>query len=226
MSVFTRGFDLTQAIRAVKRDGFYLQRMALDRDTVSILTEEMDGLELEVGDHVRKPLQPGTPREVRQRHARGYFNIDDPEVPVASRVCRDLRNEVVSLEGEYPELDNWLLSEIGYQHYMGPTHWISPHRDRRSDNLLSVTVTLQGYAWMNFYRANTDPPNYKNLTRIKSVFTGPGTVMMLRAPGLGSGEQVIHEVMPPIKGGRKIVNLRMRRKKLLQPSKEGSLVGT
>lgn len=217
MQVLKADVNLERILEEVITSGYCIRRSLATTKVVKALIKEMSRHNLEVGDHVSHPIQPGTLREVQQLHARSYKYLDDSQVPTSSQVCRRLASDFEHLWGKYPELKNWLLSEIGYQRYRDHNDWISPHRDRKSDAILSITITLEGWAWLNIYQANSDPVDYKNLTRIDSILTGPGTVMFLRAPGLGSGEQVIHEVMPPIKGHRDIVNLRMRKTTLPQP---------
>ena len=222
MDIWNQSFDIDRVLQGVEREGFYFARGALSQEWLLRLRAEMDGLDLQVGDHVRHPINPGSVREVRQLHARSYHGLDHVLVPEASALCWALADSI----GTYlvdRGIHEWLPNEIGYQYYRGSTDWISPHRDRRTDRILSVTVTIEGYAWMKMYEPSTDPVNYAKLREVHRVMTGPGTVMFLRAPGFGSGKQVIHDVMPPIKGSRRIVNLRMRAKVLPSPREEGSL---
>lgn len=174
------------------------------------LEREMDSLPLETGDHVTYPINAGTPREVRQLHARAYRMLDDASVPFASIVCRALGELFGAAPNPFPELIGWMPNEIGYQLYRDGGGWISPHRDRSTDRLLSVTFTISGSAPVRIHKPETNPPDYRRLRQIDEFITVPGTAFFLRAPGFGSGEQEIHEVLPPIGGPRKILNLRSR----------------
>ena len=116
-----------------------------------------------------------------------------------------------------PELQEWLPTEIGYQRYRNTNDWISPHRDRKSDHLFSVTFTLTGSAWIHIHQPKTDPVDYRYLEKVDSFLSEPGTIFFLRAPGFGSSEQIMHEVMPPIDAPRHILNLRMRSTLLAAP---------
>lgn len=179
------------------------------------LEQEANSLKLEFADHEVAPLNAGTAREVRQRHERAYRPLDHIDVPIGSKLCYSLAMQVA----KFPVLASWLPTEIGYQRYRNDKDWISPHRDRKSDRLLSITCTLKGSAWMKVYKSEVDPPDYKKLIQIDEFLTQPGTAMFLRAPGFGSGQQVIHEVMPPLNGERLILNLRMRSTILKDPER-------
>lgn len=205
--------DFTEIVSAVKEKGFLFLENYFSPEYCLHLKNEVAGLDLEFGDHLNHPIWPGSKREVRQLHSRAYLPIDHPDVPVATKLCYDLAQIAKSI----PELEGWLLSEIGYQLYRQDLDFISPHRDRRNDRLLSLTITISGQAWVKCYEPIDDPDDYRNLRQIDQFLTKPGAAMFLRAPGLGNGNQVIHEVMPPENGDRLILNLRMRPNILPQP---------
>lgn len=203
----------------VEAQGYLFVADFFDSKTCLELEQEAETLNLQFADHVANPLNAGTPQEVQQRHERAYRAVDHIDVPVSSKLCYSLAAQVTS-NLKFPTLVDWLPTEIGYQRYRNSTDWISPHRDRKSDRLLSITCTLKGSAWMKIYKSEVDPPDYSKLVQIDEFLTQPGTAMFLRAPGFGSGQQVIHEVMPPLTGDRLILNLRMRPTILKAPQKE------
>lgn len=215
--------DFPSILETVRAQGYLFVPNVLDGVTCQHLSAEVDRLKLEFGDHVTHPINPGTPQEVRQWHERAYYPLGDPEVPMGTGLCRGLATEITGHLEAFPELAGWIPNEIGYQRYRAPHDWISPHRDRRSDRLLSVTFTLAGSAWMRIYASDVNPPDYRRLTQIGEYLTAPGMALFLRAPGFGSGEQVIHEVMSPLSSSRLIVNLRMRPTVLVPPT-EGEAV--
>lgn len=172
---------------------------------------------MEEGDYVRKPLNAGTSREVKQLHERAYFPIGHPDIPIATAVTGLLVRQAEEMADEFPELAGWYPTEAGYQRYRCSDDWISPHRDRRSDQLLAFTITINGSALVRIHEPVDDSDDYSNLRVIEEFRTTPGSVMLLRAPGLASGEQVIHEVLPPDEGSRLILNLRMRPDVLTSP---------
>lgn len=206
--------DLDSIIAKVRDVGYHFVDNALTEEAQTSLIEETTRLTFEDGNHVDYPINPGTKNEVRQLHERAYFLLGHTAVPITSQFCHTL-SKTIALR--HPELAGWLPNEIGYQRYRGSRDWISPHRDRRSDRLFSVTFTITGSATVNIYTSLVDPPGYKHLILVTSWITKPGTAMFLRAPGLGSGEQTIHEVCPPANGERLILNLRMRPSILKRP---------
>lgn len=177
------------------------------------MKREAFNLELVEGDHVNYPINAGTKRQVKQLHVRAYHAIDDGTVPVAAQVSEMLAREF----NWHESLKDWIPTEAGYQLYRDQNDWISPHRDRRNDQLLSVTITIEGSAVVNIYDYLDDPDDYSRLILRDSFSTSTGTVMLLRAPGLGNSQQIIHEVMGPEQGSRLILNLRTRPNVLKHP---------
>lgn len=212
--LFVDGFDFRAASEAAAEVGYHFAHEALRPEAVAALLAEALRLELKLGDHVSRPIWPGTPREVRQLHERAYLPAGHPSVPAATGACAALRDAAVDV----PALRGWSPTEVGYQRYRGPTDFISPHRDRRSDRLLSVTFTLLGSAAVRVLEPTAHPDDYTRLHAIDEVVARPATAMFLRAPGLGSGEQVVHAVDPPIGGPRVILNLRTRPDVLRDPA--------
>jgi len=209
--------DLVTILRQVRDVGYVFVSQMVTEEAIENLQKEMNALPLEFGDHVNYPINKKSTNEVQQSHERYYTKIDDPSTPTASQICRELSDRVKALSEHFPELSTWLTTEIGYQRYRDYRDWISPHRDRVSDQFLSVTITISGSTIINIYNPETDPINYKYLRLVDAYKVKQGSVMMLRAPGFGTGQQVIHEVMPPLNNKRDILNLRMRESVLKPP---------
>ncbi len=215
--VFKQEFDFTKAIEQTKEVGYFFGSDVLSESINELMKDEGFSLELEEGDCVNHPIWPGSKREVRQLHARSYKPRGDFTVPIASSVSEQLSLYVKSIE----DLKLWMPSEMGYQVYRSSSDFISPHRDRKSDQMLSITFTLCGSAPVRVLKPLGHPNDYTNLAVVEEFVTRPGSIMMLRAPGLGNGEQHIHEVLPPIECPRLIINLRMRPDVLPRPSHMG-----
>jgi hypothetical protein len=215
--VWTKGFSVEAAVQHAAQRGYFFAQEAIRPDICIAMEEEVGRLILEEGDHVNKPINVGTSREVRQLHERAYLPIDHPDVPVATAVTDSLAQSMRNVSYVYPELIEWRATEAGYQRYRTTSDWISPHRDRRNDQLLAITITINGSALVRIHEPIDDPDDYKNLRVVDEFRTTPGSVMLLRAYGLGGGEQVIHEVMPPEEDSRLILNLRMRPDVLKNP---------
>lgn len=218
MYLFSNDCDFSTALHRTVIHGYTFIPQAISPECLFLLEREVEKLTFEVGDHVLYPIWKGTEREVRQVHARSYHMIVDGAVPVAADVALALSRAVTSHLDVYPALTGWVSTEAGYQLYRGPTDFISPHRDRRNDRLLSATITIRGSAWVQVLEPVGDPNDYTNLTVVDQFLTEAGTLMLLRAPGLGTGGQVIHEVLSPINGDRVILNLRSRDALLKPPS--------
>lgn len=213
--VFTDSFDVQDALSRVATHGYFFAHHAVRNDVRVGLEHEIRTLLLEEGDHVTTPINAGKPTEVRQLHERFYSAVGDVRVPIANMVCAGL---VQAICEQNVALAQWQPTEVGYQRYRNSDDWISPHRDRRTDAMLAVTLTMRGSAIVKMYEPLNDPDNYApdNLKLIDEFKTASGSIMMLRAPGFGNGQQIIHEVLPPQHGVRNILNLRMR-PDVLQP---------
>lgn len=216
VNMFKETFDLESAISVTKDQGYFFATDAISDEMRVALEEEINSLPLKAGDHVARPINHGKPNEVQQRHERLYVPYGDIRTPVANLAIRSLTNIVRGMDA-LPELRDWQLNEIGYQRYRHSKDFIGPHRDRGSDRLLSVTVTINGAAQVKIFESKGAYWDYSNIKQTDEFVTSPGSVMLLRAPGLGSGEQVIHQVLPP-ENSRAILNLRDRPTILENPS--------
>lgn len=218
IELFDACFELRKAVQETAEKGYFFAHPALSKSTLYLLNSELERLPLEVGDHISRPINAGKPNEVQQQHVRGYYEFGVAETPAANLVIHGLKKAVGRLANPFPELAGWCPTEIGYQKYRHSDDYISPHRDRASDRLLSITFTLFGSAAVKIFEPTAEPDDYSQLKQTDEFETLPGSIMLLRAPGLGSGEQTIHQVMPPKYGSRNIINLRMRPTLLEQPS--------
>ncbi len=218
MTIF-QDVDFLQILEQIREKGYCFCSNLIAPECLENLKQEVETLEFKPGNRNQVPLNQGTTYQVWQSHARAYFYLDQPEVPTANKLCHSLGEWIQDYSEIYSELKSWKPTEIGYQIYRNQQDHITPHRDRWSDQLLSVTLTLKGTAQIKIYEPQTDPPDYSKIDLIDSFEASSGTVMFLRAPGFGSGKQVIHEVMPPKEIPRWILNLRMREKLLKPPQK-------
>ncbi len=210
MDLFTDSFNILDAIHKTAECGYVFISSAINQYYLSLLEKEINSLDLEEGDHINYPINANSKRSVKQFHIRSYMPIGHDDCSAATLVTNLLTDNVKEHINTYPSLSNWKPTEAGYQCYRDSKDWISPHRDRRNDQLLSATITISGSANVRIFEPLGDPDDYSNLKQTDEFLTKTGTIMFLRAPGFGNGEQSIHEVMPPINGKRLILNLRMR----------------
>lgn len=219
MSFFIPSFSLPLLLEIVKSQGYSFHSNIISRNILDELIQESKSLSFKSENRKDYPINQGKSNEVQQIHSRSYHLLNDPQIPVASKACHLLQQEILNLDSE---LQDWIPTEIGYQEYQANSNnWISPHRDKRSDKFLSLTITLFGSAWIKIYESYSDPPDYKNLYQIDEFLTKSNTIMFLRAPGWKDpklNKQVIHEVLPPLNNEKRIIlNLRCRETKLKQP---------
>lgn len=206
---FQPQFDIMQALAITKECGYYFHDNALSDLACTALMAEIGSLPLITRYHIAMPINAGQPNEVKQQHERFYTANGDFNTPVANALIAAIHSQVHASKFE-AELHVWELTEIGYQRYRNGEDFIGPHRDRASDNGVSFTYTLDGSAEVRIFEPSGDYWDYSQLNQIDEYMTSPGSVMLLRAKGFGNGEQVIHQVLPPI-GVRSILNLRSRK---------------
>jgi alkylated DNA repair dioxygenase AlkB len=219
VEVFMPTFNLTDAIAETALQGYLFTDDALTEEIRRDLLEEVDTLPADIEDRVTRPINRGKPNEVRQQYGRSYHYLDDEDVPAANNVANLLSDAIRAQSTRFPELNEWQATELGYQVYRpGDIDYISPHRDRASDKLLSITITISGSAIVRVLKTLGDFNDYSRLEQIDEFSTIDGSVMFLRAPGLANGERVVHQVLPPVNNIRKILNLRMRDRLLPAPS--------
>jgi hypothetical protein len=201
-------FDVQKAVIRAEKEGYSFSARAITQEACRAMEAEADSLDLQAS--VQSPLNEGTKREVIQSHERAYRPVNDTEVPIAAFVSRALIRRVRNASPIYPELSVWQPTEAGYQRYRSADDGISPHRDRKSDQLLAATITISGASLIKIYEPIDDPDDYTKLRLVDEFQTQQGSMMLLKAPGLGDGQQTIHEALPPARGNRLVLNLRMR----------------
>lgn len=206
--------------------GYSYNPKAIEKFAREAMILETKRLCFQRGVYLARPIQEHENVTVTQIHERAYFEVGNPYIPIASWASHALAHHVRTFgPGRWwglGSLENWEPTEAGYQRYNWPDGHISPHRDRRSDQLLGATLTLEGSAVVKIHEPIDDPDDYTNLTLVDEFETKPGGLMLLRAPGFGDGKQIIHEVLPPKKGRRLVLNLRMRPDVLKAPGEETS----
>ncbi len=212
-------FDLHHALAQAASRGYDFADNVLTAEACDALLEEVDGLPMETGDHISRPINLDKPNQVQQMHERAYVEYGSEQTPVGNFVA-DAIAKAVQQEGlmQFSQLRDWHPTELGYQRYRSGADHISPHRDRASDKLLAVTLTMAGSALIKIFKPLGEPNDYVHLEQIDEYRTNRGSIMLLRAPGFANGEQVIHQVLPPYQGIRTILNLRMRNGILKTPA--------
>lgn len=215
---FPDGIALSDGIELAASQGYSFVKNGLSETACAKLAMEAAGLQMELDNQVEHPINEDTPKEITQLHERIYTGVGSKEVPAATLITNALRIRALALRYRLPPLHKWHPNEIGYHLYRDENHHISKHTDRRTDEILAATITLNGSAKVGIHEAIDDPEDYTNTRQVDEFQADEGTIMFLRAPGLGSGEQVIHDVSPPEGGPRLVLNLRMQPNILASPS--------
>jgi|GEM_PF-2211923 len=205
--------DIQNGVLQALEEGYAFVPNAISPFGCEVLAEEADTLSMATEERVAAPLHGGTNQETTQKLERIHLAIGDPRIPMATFVNKSLAQRVImhrfKPQFEYASFKQWLPTEAGYQLYSDPNHHISKHRDNKNDKMLGATITIAGSAEITVYETLGESNDYVNVRQIDTQVAEPGTVMFLRAAGLGNGERVVHSVSPPIDGPRLILNLRM-----------------
>lgn len=218
---------LRAALPSVVERGYAFVDDALTESATLMLAGELRALPLEQENADGMVVYGrGTKHEVRQMHSRSYTLVAPTRYDLPHAMGWSLSTELwCVLSSELSRLclhgDRWFLNELGYQRYEPGAGFISAHRDRRSDRILSVTATLSGEADVSILAPGPDDSYIQGVRVLDVHACRAGSLMLLRAPGLGCGKQMLHSVGTPrvAMGPREILNLRMRDDVLPQPSR-------
>lgn len=136
-----------------------------------------------------------------------HLRADDPDDLAAYPSLRQLRDELVAAvrdRGRLPELAGWLPNEIHVQRYPERALGITPHLDFKRYHLLIGIVTAAGSAPFTWCADRSG-------TVYEQWQAGPGSLVLLRAPGLGGVDdgRPLHTVSGPEAGERISVTFRM-----------------
>jgi hypothetical protein len=208
--LFTAPELLREGIVQAAEEGYAILPSMVAEWGCQELSREMDSKTLILSDNVAKPLNADLPNEVTQLHELAHLPITYQTLPVADFVSKVLHMHSRRLRILYPVFATWSANEAEYQLYRDPSSHISKHRDMADDKVLGATITIKGAARITIHEALGEPNEYKNTKEVARFIVEAGSLMLLRAAGLGSGERAIHSVSGPIDGERRIVNLRQR----------------
>lgn len=202
MNIFVSEFTLEHHMYELRRQYYSFCLQALDRDFAHALSQEvLSGPFAEFFD-----LSTG----VYQK-----FDVYSPEYVADTTIehyplMRELGDAIGHLVrawcGRLTHLVDWQPNDIAVQRYQGPYDAIGRHRDFATDILLIASFTVCGYGAVEIYGSRADQ-------RPQAVLqTGPGSLLLLAAPGLHTEAQdirVTHAVPPPIISPRVSVTYRL-----------------
>lgn len=158
----------------------------------------------EVQTDIFKPYLPQ-----RKVVSEEYDYLDNPTALDSVAELGEVIGHLIRLRrGRYEALDSWVANDVSVQRYGTDTAGIGPHFDYSWNRLLIVSVTLQGCSKIGLYG------NKEDIKPFKELETGPGSLVLLRAPGIlpGGDGRIRHSVSPPIGRARIAIIYRYKSK--------------
>lgn len=136
-------------------------------------------------------------------HLRADRHDDVAAYPSLRQLGEEFRAAVRNRE-RIPELTGWLPNEIHVQRYPARALGITPHLDLKRYGLLIAIFTAAGSASFTWCADRSG-------TAYEQWQAGPGSLVLLRAPGLGGADdgRPLHTVSGPETGERISVTFRM-----------------
>jgi hypothetical protein len=165
----------------VRNKGYTFAPQALTRSFLIELSQELAA-------HAFQPFTQ-TKNGVRQE-----FDVYTPKAwpPLLQELGIRLGQLVRHHRGSIAALASWQPNHLAVQRYNSPTSGIGRHRDYARDILLVASFTVSGSGKVILYPSAPKP-------RVVVLETGPGSLLLLRGPGLTDEDgRVAHAVCPPI----------------------------
>jgi len=188
------GLDLDSAVACAVADGAAFVSGALEPAFLPALHEG-----IERGPFESAPQEVGP---VRQRTE--AYTVDSPFDGAVGALAEALTQRLRSVRVR--GLATWRPSQVAVQRYQPGPLGITPHLDGKRFRRLVAVVTTSGSATFAVHAERDGPP-------IREWTTGPGDLVLLRAPGLAGARdgRPFHSIGPPGTGLRYSVGLRMAR---------------
>ncbi len=192
--VFLANLDLGAVLEAVSRDGVAVVAQAL-ADPFHIRLER----ELRTVPHEPAPAEVGPVRQETD-----VFVLRDLEgFPALVELAHEFRVAVLAHAREIRGLATYAPNEIHLQRYRPGSLGITPHLDGKRYRRLVAFFTVRGSACLSVLRERAGE-------EIARFSIGPGSLALLRAPGLGGlrDGRPFHAIMPV--GGEERVSVALR----------------
>ncbi|HET9257302.1 MAG TPA: hypothetical protein VFO16_19170 [Pseudonocardiaceae bacterium] len=192
--------DLRPALLRVAASGMSFVENALDHDYCRRLQHEVQD-----GPFERLPGEVG-PYHVREDA--DMFRITEANLggyPAVRQARRELTTRIHADGEGIGGIDRWFPNDIAVMRYKPGSIGVSPHRDGLRNHYLIAIITSHGSAPLA-HCANREG------TIIEEWETIPGSLALLRAPGLADAEKhdrPFHAVRGPAAGWRYSLTLRM-----------------
>lgn len=193
--IFQPGVRFEHLLKDVRDKGYAFDPQALTRGFLRELRAEI-------------LAQAFEPFRKNENGVRQEFDVFTPDTwpplcqelgTVAGQIVRHHRGGIAALA-------NWEPNHLAIQRYNTATAGIGRHRDYASDILLVASFTVCGSGKILLYPDSS--------SRSIVLETGPGSLMLLRGPGIiEGGGRVAHEVCPPLSTPRISATFRLDTRK-------------
>ncbi len=198
--VFRPNLDLGPVLEAVRRNGAAVVAQALGDRFRTRLERELRIVSYE----------PAPPEVGPVRQETDVFVLRDLQgFPALAELAREFRVAVRAHAREIRGLATYAPNEIHLQRYRPGSLGITPHLDGKRHRRLVAFFTVHGSAWLSVLRERAG----EELARFS---LGPGSLALLRAPGLGGlrDGRPFHAITPEGIEERVSVGLRMNTRPL------------
>lgn len=197
--VFVEGVDLREPLEEMRDEGAAFVPKALSDTYCMRLRRELRDGPFEVAPEPKTPVHQDMETFTLQRFAL-YPAVDALRAALVHRV----RCDGEGIRG----LKTWWPNEAGVNRYRPGSDGITPHLDESRFRRLVVVLTVRGRARIDLHRERDGAP-------VRSWSAGPGSLVLLRGPGLGGYRdgRPFHAVGGPGRGVRISLGLRMDSKR-------------
>jgi hypothetical protein len=196
MSTMVSTEDLRGALRAASETGAAFVADAVPADVLSAVAAEL----------APAPFAPLPEHSGRARQQGEIFVLTGEFCGYpAVRLLRDRLTSALRAAGDgIGGLDRWHPNDVSLQRYLASGIGITPHLDLKRYHYLVAVVTVEGTAEFTLCRNREGEP-------IAAWQASPGSLVLLRGPGLGGVEdgRPLHMVAGPVAGRRTSLGIRM-----------------
>lgn len=198
MEMFQPGLSFSHLLHNVVTFGGTFVPQAFTNEYLAYLLEEIDAQTY--GEYCSKE-DANVYEKHRDFRARIYQT--DACIPRLTDLAEQIGWRVRLAELSYANNQDFYPDDINVWRYTDASSGIGKHRDYSHDKYLIVGVTIKGYCTLEYY--GSDNENQK-----PQVWqAGPGSLMLLRGPGLCDNDtRPFHAVNAPVHGERISVIIR------------------
>jgi hypothetical protein len=184
--IFRSSVRFDYLVKDAAAKGWAFEQQALTRQFVKELAAELE----------RGEYEPFTgEQKVYERFERLVGATYPSERLGLAMELGDVTGQMVRTHaGRWKVLAGWQPNDLAVQRYVGPESKIGRHRDYARDRLLVAVYTVTGCAQLELFADRYEGGAFATCE------TGPGSLLLLRGPGLvvGIDGRITHAVGPPL----------------------------